>query len=250
MTENWDEDREFSREVRVQAAAMAADADFAARAHDILIRSFDYDSSYQWRWLGMPFIQLPPDVMALQEIIWNCRPTVIVETGVARGGSLIFYASMMRLLGGGRVVGVEVALRPENRKRLADHPFGADLEIIDGSSTDPEVVTRLQDRIAPDDRVMVVLDSNHSHDHVLAELRLYAPLVTPGQYLVVCDTIADHIVPPPRRPRPWGPGNSPLTARNAFLAECQDFAVDTEIDDKLVMTSNRGGYLRRLKLTD
>jgi len=224
---------------------MAGDRDLRERADDVLLRSFAYDSAYQWRWLGMPMIQLPADIVVLQEIIWRTRPTVVVETGVARGGSLVFFASMMRLLGEGRAIGVEIEMRPHNRERLRDHPLSSAIDIVDGSSVDPATVAAVKERLRPDDRVMVVLDSAHSHAHVLAELRLYAPLVTPWQYLVVCDMIAESIVAPPRRPRPWGPGDSPSTARDVFLTECRDFLVDDAIDDKLLLTSNRGGYLLR-----
>jgi len=225
---------------------MAGDRDLRERADDVLVRSFAYDSAYQWRWLGMPMIQLPADIVILQEIIWRTRPTVVVETGVARGGSSVFFASMMRLLGEGRVIGVEIDLRPHNRERLRRHPLAPAIDIVDGSSVDPATVAAVKERLRPDDRVMVVLDSAHSHAHVSAELRLYAPLVTAGQYLVVCDTIAESVVAPPHRPRPWGPGDSPLTARDVFLSECRDFVVDDAVDDKLLLTSNRGGYLRRV----
>lgn len=244
-TDEEDDDRRFDDDARQNAARMAADAALGGHLRAALLRSFDYDSAYQWRWLGMPIIQLPADVLALQEIIWRERPTLVIETGVARGGSVIFFASMMTLLGEGRVIGVERDLRPHNRARIADHPLGSRIALVDGSSTAPDSVARVRSLVTPRDRVMVVLDSNHSRDHVLDELRLYAPLVSPGQYLVVCDTIAEEIVPPPHRPRPWGPGNSPLTARDAFLAEHPEFAIDAAIDAKLLLTSNRGGYLKR-----
>lgn len=206
-----------------------------------------HDYSYMWRWLGLPIIQMPTDIVLMQEIIWDNRPQVIVETGVARGGSVILHSSMLRLIGeAGKVVAIDIDIRAHNRRAIEEHPLSDRVVLIEGSSTDPAVLDEIRREIGNAQRVMVVLDSHHSHDHVLDELRLYAPLVTPGQFLVVADTLVEDLPVQKHRPRPWGPGNNPKTAVDAFLAEQPDvFDVDRFSNDKLLLTSSRGGYLRR-----
>ncbi len=235
----------FERDKRAWAAKMAEDSALKDAARDLLVRADRHNYSYQWSWLGLPIIQLPGDIVATQEVVWAARPTLIVETGVARGGSLILFASLMELMGEGRVVGVDIEVRAHNRAAIEDHPLAHRIALIEGSSIEPETVAAVRGRIAAEDRVMVVLDSNHSHDHVLAELRLYAPLVTPGQYLIVADTVVEDIPVQAHRPRPWGPGDNPKTALDAYLAECDRFERDEYLDAKLLDTANPGGYLRR-----
>lgn len=203
--------------------------------------------SYHFRWLGLPIIQFPQDVVALQEIVWRTAPDLVIETGVARGGSLVFYASMMRLLGRGHVIGVDVDIRPENRAAIEAHPLGGDITLIQGSSTDPAVVARVHDLARGASKVMVVLDSLHTHDHVLAELAAYAPLVSPDAYLVVLDTCVEMMAPDHFPDRPWARGNNPYTAVHAFLGTTDDFVIDREIATKLLVTVAPDGYLRRAK---
>ncbi len=200
--------------------------------------------SYVWTWLGLPIIQMPTDILVMQEIIWAGRPQVVVETGVARGGSLIMYASILELIGEGRVIGVDIDIRPHNRAAIASHPLARRIDLIQGSSTDPGVVAQVRAAVAGAERVMVVLDSDHVHEHVLSELRAYGPMVTEGQFLVVADTVVEHLPVQEHRPRPWHPGNSPGSALDAYLAECDRFAPDEYINGKLVMTQSPGGYLR------
>jgi len=209
------------------------------------VRADRYNYSYQWSWLGLPIIQLPPDIVALQEIVWETRPTVIVETGLARGGSLIFYASLLELLGRGKVIGIDIDLRDHNRRAIEQHPLAGRVTLIDGSSTSPATHTAVRRQITKDDAVMLVLDSDHEHTHVLTELRMYAPLVTPGHFLVVADTVIEDIPPQAHRPRKWGPGNNPKTALRAFLAENSDFEIDEYVNAKLLQTASPQGYLRR-----
>lgn len=236
----------FLAAARDAARRMSGDAELAALARELLIRSDRYDYTYQWTWLGVPIIQLPQDVVATQEAIWTARPSVIVETGVARGGSLILYASILALLGEGRVIGVDIDIRPHNRDTIERHPLAPRIELIEGSSIDPDTVAEVRRRLRPDDRVMVILDSNHAHAHVLAELRACAPWVSVGQYLIVADTVVEDIPAQSHRPRPWGPGDNPATALREFLAECDDFERDQTICDKLLLSSQPGGYLRRV----
>lgn len=235
----------FETGKRMQAAAMAADAALGAKALEVVVEADRYGWSYQWTWLGLPIIQMPPDIVALQEVVWATRPQVVVELGVARGGSVILSCSLLELLGEGEVVAVDIDIRAHNRHAIETHPLGHRAHLVEGSSIEPSVIEEVRRRVAGAERVMVVLDSNHTHDHVLAELEAYAPLVTPGQFLVVADTIVEHIPAQEHRPRPWGPGNNPKTALDAFLAGHPEFELDAYLDAKLLMTSCPGGYLRR-----
>ncbi|MFQ5785986.1 MAG: cephalosporin hydroxylase family protein [Alphaproteobacteria bacterium] len=237
----------FERQRRAAAARMAEDKELRALAREVTIRADRYDYSYQWNWLGLPIIQMPGDIVATQEAVWETRPTVIVETGIARGGSLVLYASLLQLLGRGRVIGIDIDIRRHNRDAIESHPLAHRIELIEGSSVAPEVVAAVREWIGADDRVMVALDSNHTHDHVLAELRFYAPLVTRGQFLIVADTAVEDIPPQTHRSRPWGPGDNPKTALDAYLAECDRFAPDPWLDAKLIRTASPGGYLRCVK---
>lgn len=239
-----DDTAEFERNKREWAVQMGEDAALKELARDVVVRADRYNYSHQWSWLGLPIIQMPGDIVATQEVVWAARPTVIVETGIARGGSLIFFASLLALIGDGKVVGVDIDIRAHNRANIEAHPLSQRIALIEGTSPAPATVDAVRAHIKPDDRVMVVLDSDHSHDHVLAELRLYAPLVTPGQYLVVADTVVEDIPTQTHRPRPWGPGNNPKTALDAYLGECDRFERDAYIDAKLLDTASPGGYLR------
>jgi len=242
-----DDIADFERQRREIATEMGQDQKLHDVAREFLIRADRYNYSYQWTWLGLPIIQMPPDIVATQEVVWATRPTVIIEAGVARGGSLILLASLLQLIGHGRVIGIDIDIRPHNRTRIEAHPLGHRIDLVEGSSTAPNVVDAVRSRIGPDDRVMVILDSNHTHEHVLDELRLYAPLVTSGQYLIVADTIVEDIPPQAHRPRPWGPGNNPKTALEAYQKESARFEVDAYINDKLLESSSPGGYLRCVK---
>lgn len=198
-------------------------------------------------WLGRPVLQLPQDLVAMQEIIWRVKPHLIVETGVAMGGSLVFYASMLALLGGERrVLGIDVEIRPHNREALEQHPYIDRIELVEGSSLDPSVVARAQAAARAVETVLVVLDSNHTHAHVLAELEAYAPLVSPGSYCVVFDTAIAQMPADTYPDRPWGPGDNPLTAVTAFLEREPGFEVDHQFEGRYGITVAPSGYLRRL----
>lgn len=238
---------QFENDKRIFAAEMAKDGALRRKALDVVVESDRHGWSYQWSWLGLPIIQMPPDVIATQEIIWETRPQVIVETGVARGGSLIFYASILQLIGEGKVIGVDIDIRPHNRDSIERHPLAHRIELIQGSSVDGKVLADIRSRIPAGSRVMVILDSNHTHEHVLDELRLYAPLVTKDQFMIVADTVVEEIPAQAHRPRPWGPGNNPATAMQAFLKEDPSFAPDPFVNAKLLLSSSPGGYLRRVK---
>lgn len=226
-----------------KAKEMAEDAGLQKRALEVFAQADRHYWLHQTTWFGEPIINLPQDLFALQEIIFRTRPDHIVEVGTAWGGSLLFYSTLMGAMGGKSVIAVDVFIPPDLRERIGR--FGAvskRIRWVLGSSTDSATFASVKKEIGPDDKVLVVLDSDHSHDHVLKELRMYAPLVKKGQYLVCCDTIVEKV--PPHRPRPWGPGNNPLTAARQFLRESNRFEVDAALENKLLLTCNPGGYLR------
>jgi cephalosporin hydroxylase len=185
----------------------------------------------------------------MQEIVWGYQPDLIVETGVARGGSLIFYASLLELIGNGEVLGIDIDIRKDNRAAIEGHPLFKRnrIRLIEGSSVDPAVVSEVHRRAATAKRTLVVLDSNHTHEHVLAELRAYAPLVRRGGHLVVMDTTIEDAPENLWPDRPWSKGNNPKTAVQEFLADTDRFEVDRSMQDKLLITVALGGYLRCIK---
>ncbi len=238
----------FELEKREAIREMAADEEFRALSYQWAIASAKHRYTYNFTWLGRPFIQFPQDMMAMQEVIWKARPDLIVETGIAHGGSLIFYASMLELLGGdGRVVGVDIDIRPHNREEIEKHPLFRRIDLIQGSSTDGETVRQVRDLAEESRRVLLVLDSNHTHEHVLAELELYSPLVGQGSYIVVFDTFIEDMPEDSFPDRPWSKGNNPKTAVWEFLERNDRFVIDKEIEEKLMITVAPDGYLRCIK---
>lgn len=206
-----------------------------------------YRYAYNWSWMGRPAIQFPQDMIAMQEIIWRTKPEVIVETGIAHGGSLVFSASMLALLGGEReAIGIDIDIRAHNRAAIEAHPMASRITMFEGSSVDEALAARVREHVG-DRTAMVVLDSNHTADHVARELELYSPLVRAGFYLIVMDTAVEYADPASIVDRPWGPGNNPMTAVDAFLAREPRFAIDEEYDAKLLFTVAPRGYLRAVE---
>lgn len=229
-------------------ASMSADSEIRQLAHRLFLRSCEYRYSYNFSWLGRPIIQYPQDMIALQEIIWQVRPDLVVETGIAHGGSLIFSASMLELLGGnGEVIGIDVDIREHNRVAIESHPMFRRITLISGSSTDEQIVNQIRTRAERKRCILVILDSNHTHEHVYRELQLYTPLVSVGSYVIVSDTVVEHMPEDSFPDRPWGKGNNPMTAVRAFLAQNDCFEVDAEIEQKLLITVSPSGYLRRVR---
>ena len=227
---------------------MAADPELTRLTRALFDRACAFKYSHHFSWLGRPVIQFPQDLIAMQELIWAQRPELIVETGIAHGGSLVFYASMLELLGGaGRVVGVDVDIRPHNREAIEQHPMAKRITLVQGSSVAPETVGEVRRLASGKSNVMVVLDSNHTHEHVLRELELYSGLVRCGGYLVVFDTVVEYMPGDAFPDRPWGPGNNPMTAVRAFLEQNDRFVIDREVSDKLLLTVAPEGYLRCVK---
>ncbi len=206
-----------------------------------------YRYTYNFNWFGRPIIQLPEDIITMQEIILQVKPELIIETGVAHGGSLIFSASMLELLGQGEVIGIEIEMRPHNREGVEKHPLSKRITLIEGSSISEEVAEQVRKKAAGKKSVMVFLDSNHTHDHVLKELELYSPLVTKASYLVVFDTGIEDVPEGAYSDRPWGKGNNPKTAVWEFLKNNDRFEIDRELESRMMYTVAPDGYLRCVK---
>lgn len=204
--------------------------------------------SYNFSWMGLPIIQFPQDMVAMQELIWRVKPNLIIETGVARGGSLAYYASLLELIGNdGLVLGIDIEIRDHNRAEIEKHPMSKRIKLIEGSSIADETVAQVAAETKGQEVVMVVLDSNHTHEHVARELELYAGFVTKGSYLVVFDTIIEDLPADFFPNRPWAPGNNPKTAVWEFLERNDRFVIDEEMNSKLLITVAPDGYLRCVK---
>jgi cephalosporin hydroxylase len=240
-----DDDADFRRECLLASTRMADDPGMQAASRAMLLKSLEHRYSYNFRWMGVPVIQYPQDLAAMQEIIWRTKPDLIVETGIARGGSLIFYASMLQLLGAGAVLGIDIDIRPHNRKVIEEHPMASRITMFEGSSVSEHMAERVRRFAADYHTILVVLDSNHTHEHVLRELEFYAPLVTPGSYCVVFDTVIEDMPPGSFADRPWDVGNNPKTAVRDYLRTHAEFEVDASIPRKLQLTAAPDGYLRR-----
>jgi cephalosporin hydroxylase len=238
----------FEQEREANIRALGTDAELRDLSLRWIMRSARHRYSYNFSWLGRPVIQYPQDLFAVQEIIWRTRPDLVIETGVAHGGSLIFWASILELLGGaGRVVGVDIEIRSHNRSAIEAHPLARRITLVEGSSIDGRTVERVRSLVQPGDRVMVVLDSHHAHDHVLRELEIYSTLVTKECYLVVFDTVIEDLPAGFIADRRWDRGNNPATAVRAFLLDCDRFVRDEEIVGKVAISAAPGGFLRCVK---
>lgn len=202
--------------------------------------------SYNFSWMGRPIIQYPQDMIAMQELIWEIKPDLIIETGIAHGGSLIFYASLLELIGNGEVLGIDIDIRDHNRKEIEAHPMYKRIRMIQGSSVDETIVKEVKKAAAGKSRVLVCLDSNHTHEHVLRELMFYAPFVTKGSYLVVFDTIVEDLPDNYLPGRAWSRGDNPKTAVYEFLKTNPQFEIDRSMDNKLLISVAPEGYLKRV----
>lgn len=215
--------------------------------------TLDTKYTYNFSWLGRPIIQYPQDMIALQEIIWEVKPDMIIETGIAHGGSLIFSASMLTLLEAcgeienGQVLGIDIDIREHNKKAIEAHPLSKKITMFQGSSIDKEMIDKVQEFAQKGKRILVVLDSNHTHEHVLAELRAYASLVSLESYCIVFDTIIEDMPEDSFPNRSWNKGNNPKTAVWEFLQESSDFVIDKDIENKILITVAPDGYLMRVK---
>ncbi len=239
---------DFEERNRRMIARMGSDQTLHELSRRWFKRVSSYEYSYHFTWLGRPIIQFPQDIIAMQEIIWRVKPNLIIETGIAHGGSLVFYASMLELIGGdGQVLGIDIEIREHNRVEIENHPMFKRITMIEGSSIDEEVVKEVYEFARNKKPILVALDSNHTHSHVLRELELYSPLVTKGSYLVVFDTIIEDMPGDLWPDRPWGKGNNPKTAVYEFLKTNDRFIIDKEIEHKLLITVAPDGYLKCIK---
>lgn len=226
---------------------MTQDASLQANARTLFNQLCAYKYSYHFTWMGRPIIQFPQDMVAMQELVWQVKPELIIETGIAHGGSLVYYASLLEMMGldNAKVVGIDIDIRAHNRAAIEAHPMMKRLHLIEGSSIAPEIVAQVR-ALAAGKRTLVVLDSNHTHEHVLAELEAYAPLTSVGSYCVVMDTVVEDMPKELFPDRPWGPGNNPKTAVHAWLPKHPEFVIDKEVDAKLALTVAPDGYLKRI----
>lgn len=243
-------------------ALMAKDATLGQEANKLLHRLCEYKYSYHFDWMGRPIIQFPQDMVAMQELIWDIKPDLIIETGIAHGGSLIFSASLLAQLdiceaieastmfdprnSKRKVLGIDIDIREHNRKAIEAHPMASRIQMVQGSSIDAGIIQQVHDIASKYTRVLVCLDSNHTHDHVLAELQAYAPLTSKGSYCVVFDTVVEDMPKEMFPDRPWGPGDNPKTAVWEYLKSNPGFEIDKSIQNKLQITVAPDGYLRRL----
>ena len=236
----------FEAECKAEIDAQGQNETLKALARDFFNESARHKYSYHFSWMGRPIIQLPQDMMAMQELIWSIKPDLVIECGIAHGGSIIYYASLLGLQGHGEVLVIDRDIRPHNRQAIESHPMFKRISMIEGSSVDLDVVEQVR-VLAEGKKVILVLDSNHTHEHVLAELRLYAPLVSLGSYCVVMDTVVEDMPADAFPDRPWGPGDNPKTAVWAYLEENGDFEIDRQMNDKLLISVAPDGYLRRVR---
>lgn len=245
--------KEYADEIVERLKSQVADPKLQSVKKDLLDQMNWKSYAYNFTWFGRPVIQIPQDTMTFQEMIWEVQPDLIIETGIAHGGSLIFSAAMLALLetfgmvANPLVVGVDIDIRQHNREAIEEHPASRWIQMIEGSSVAPEVVQQIAGIAAGRKRVMLFLDSNHTHDHVLAELRSYAPMVTLNSYCVVLDTGVEDIDPSAIAPgREWCKGNSPKSALTQFLSENDRFVLDTYYHEKAWVTSAPGGFIKKI----
>ena len=233
-------------------AVQLGDQQATAAARRFFNDTARYKYTYRFSWLGRPIIQYPQDMIAMQEIIWSIKPDLIIETGIAHGGSLIFSASMLELNAAGdgpqnaEVLGVDIDIRARNRAAIEEHPLFKRISMIQGSSIAPEIIEQVRAKAVGKQHVLVCLDSNHTHEHVLAELQAYAPLTSVGSYCVVFDTVIDDMPADSFSDRPWDPDNNPKTAVREYLKNHPEFEIDKQIDHKLLISSAPDGYLKRV----
>jgi cephalosporin hydroxylase len=243
----------FRRECAAEVAQMGDDRELVAITRSWMDRANPAKYSYHFEWMGRPIIQYPQDILAVQEIIWSVKPDLIIETGIAHGGSLIFSASMLELnaVSGGsqdaQVLGIDIDIRAHNRAAIEAHPMARRIAMIQGSSVAPEVISQVKEKAAGKRSVLVMLDSNHTHDHVLAELEAYAGLASVGSYCIVFDTVIEDLPDGTFSDRPWRKGNNAKTAVWDFLKRHPEFKIDKSIQHKLMITVAPDGYLKRCR---
>lgn len=238
---------EFKQECKERIEANARNTKLVEAAKNFNVESNKARYSYSFTWMGRPIIQYPQDMIAMQEIIWEVKPDLIIETGIAHGGSLIFYASLLELIGKGEVLGIDIDIREHNRRAIENHPMYKRIKMIEGSSISQEIIEQVKTYAAGKKIILVSLDSNHTHEHVAKELEFYAPFVSLNSYLVAFDTIVEYLPNDYVPGKPWSVGDNPKTAVDEFLKTNDNFKIDTAMDNKLLISVTPGGYLKRIK---
>jgi cephalosporin hydroxylase len=239
---------QFKQEVETNLKKQGEDEAIKTSSNQFIQDSINSRYSYNFSWMGRPIIAYPQDMVAMQEIIWEVKPDLIIEAGIAHGGSIVYYASLLELIGGdGLVLGIDIDIRKHNRDLIEAHPMMKRIQMIEGSSIAPEIAAQVYEVAKNKKRIMVCLDSNHTHDHVLDELKLYAPLTSVGSYCVVFDTVVEDLPKSQYNDRPWDVGNNPKTAVFEYLKTNNDFVINKEIDNKLLISVAPDGYLKRVK---
>ena len=239
---------EFEEMRESNAADMVNDNELKKAALDVLVKADQYSWIHQTNWLGEPILQVPQDMFIIQEIIYNTRPDYIIEVGVAWAGSLLFYSTLMEVLGGKKIIGIDTYIPHDLKERINSKGKIAErVHWINGSSIDPDTIDEVKSIIGKNRNTLICLDSNHTRDHVLQELRLFSQFVGKDYYLICGDTIIEDMPESKHRPRPWGPGNNPKTALTQFLQENERFEIDQKIENKLLISCNPSGYLKCIK---
>lgn len=258
-----DKHQQFKQEVAQNIRSLGEKSSLKTQSYKWIEDTAADNYTYNFSWLGRPIIQVPQDMVAMQELIWDIKPDLIIETGIAHGGSIIFSASMLAQLdmceaiesgelfdpkkSNRKVLAVDIDIREHNRQAIENHPMASRIEMIQGSSIDPDIVSKVKAFAKQYSRIMVCLDSNHTHEHVLAELEAYANLTSVGSYCVVFDTVIEDMPDDMFPNRPWGPGDNPKTAVWEYLKSHPEFEIDKSIHDKLLITVAPDGFLKRLK---
>ena len=240
---------QFYSERAANINAMGHDEELRIKSLNWMLHADNYKYTYNFTWLGQPIIKFPNDIIVQQEIMWKLKPDLVIETGIAHGGSIIFTSSMMEIMGiDGEVVGIDIDIRQHNRILIEEHPMAKRIIMYEGSSTSEEIVESVRKHAIGKKCVMVVLDSLHSHQHVYNELKAYAPLVTVGSYCILPDTFIEFF---PKgyysQNRPWDVGDNPYTAMKQYLEETDMFEVDHNLTNKAMITETIDGYLRRIR---
>lgn len=236
---------EFEKELLSSAKEMSKNTDLQQKATDVLVDADKHRWIHQGKWMGEPCIQLTQDLFAIQEIIYATKPDYILEIGVAWGGSVLFYATILEALGFGHIIGVDIYIPDDLKERIASHGnISKRITLMNESSIEKSTIDKIKKITGGSKKLLVHLDSNHTHEHVLKELNLYGEMVGKGYYMICGDTIVEKIPAQTHRPREWGPGNNPMTAMNEYLGKNDRFKVDEYFDNKLLLTCNPRGYLK------
>lgn len=238
---------EFKKRNKTKIKKMNKDTSLKELSKKWISDSYPYEYSYHFNWLGLPIIQYPQDIIALQEIIWKIKPELIIETGVARGGSMIFLASILEMIGRGKVIGIDIKIHEENKNAIKKHPMFKRITLIEDSSISKKTIKKIHELSKNKKHVMVILDSNHTHAHVLSELKAYSPLISKGSYLVVFDTLISSLPKEFFKNRSWTKSKNPSSAITEFLKINNRFKIDKTISDKLLITAAPDGYLKCVK---